>query len=152
MTDGWVDVVAIEQLLYRYAHVLDRGTLDDVMPLFCDDAVLVVDSDGAETRHEGADGVRAWLQTHHYDRAGRIRHLRHKVSTPMIDVAGDTATSVSYLDADGVDTRTDSSRVTTGRYEDRLRRSGDTWRISERRLVFLDRHHYASPRPPRAGG
>ena len=143
MNQPWADIVAIEQVLYRYAHVLDRGTLQEVMPLFHPDAVLTVDSGGDTSRHVGATAAAAWLQDHHYDNAGRIRNMRHKISTPLIDVDGDTATAVSYMDADGVDTANDRGRLTVGRYEDVFARSGDGWLIMERTLIVTDRHRFA---------
>lgn len=144
MTERWADIVAIEQLLYRYAHVLDRGTLHEVMPVFAADAVLIVDNSGNETRHEGAAAVGAWLQEYHYDEAERIRNMRHKISTPLIDVEGDSATAVSYLDADGVDNTNDRGRLTVGRYEDVLARSEAGWVIRRRKLIVTDRHQFAT--------
>lgn len=144
MTQHWADVVAIEQLLYRYAHTLDRGTADEATLLFDTDAVLTVDNAGSETTYTGVSGIRGWLQTYHYDQAGRIRNMRHKISAPLIDVDDNSATSVCYLDADGVDTATEKGRVTVGRYEDLLVRSDGAWLIQERKLIVTDRHHYGT--------
>jgi hypothetical protein len=88
--------------------------------------------------------VAAWLQAYHFDNAARIRNMRHKISAPLIDVDGDTATAVSYLDADGVDVAADRGRLTTGRYEDVLARSRDRWVIRQRTLYITDRHHFAA--------
>ena len=142
-TEYWADVVAIEQVLYRYAHVLDRGTAAEAIQLFTHDAKLTVDNAGAETHYVGADAVRDWMQTYHYDQAGRIRNMRHKIATPLIQVDGDSATSVCYLDADGVDTANERGRVTVGRYEDVLVRSGERWLIQDRTLIITDRHRFA---------
>ena len=143
MTEQWADVVAIEQLLYRYAHVLDRGTAAEAILLFASDATLTVDNAGAEKTYAGAEAVQGWMQTYHYDQAGRIRNMRHKISAPLIDVGGDAATSVCYLDADGVDTASERGRLTVGRYDDVLSRSDSGWLIQNRTLIITDRHHFA---------
>ncbi len=145
MSEQWADVVAIEQVLYRYAHTLDRGTAAQAIVLFHFDALLIVNNVGAETRYPGAAEIRRWMQTYHYDQAGRIRNLRHKISAPLIEVDGDSATSVSYLDADGVDASTDRGRLTAGLYEDELKRSDAGWLFTKRALIVTDRHHFAAP-------
>ncbi|MGI9624936.1 MAG: nuclear transport factor 2 family protein [Acidimicrobiales bacterium] len=137
------DVVAIEQVLYRYAHILDRGTIDEALDLFAAEATLITEMGGGRTHHEGRAAVREWLQTYHFDRAGRIRNMRHKVSTPLIEGDSTRATAVSYLDADGVDTGSGRGRVTVGRYEDLFERSGHRWLISERQIMIADRHYFA---------
>jgi ketosteroid isomerase-like protein len=46
------DIVAIEQLLNRYCHLLGRGDVAGVVGLFADDAVLVPVYEG-DARHAG---------------------------------------------------------------------------------------------------
>lgn len=145
MSDQWADVVAIEQLLYRYAHILDRGTAAEAILLFDTDSVMIINNVGTETRYPGAAEIQGWMQTYHYDQAGRIRNMRHKISAPLIDVDGDAATAVCYMDADGVDTGTERGRLTVGLYEDVLTRSPRGWLIKQRTLIVTDRHHFAAP-------
>jgi hypothetical protein len=63
------------------------------------------------------------------------RGLRHTISTAAIEVDGDEATSVCYLDADSIDIRTGSRSLAGGRYLDRLVRRDGRWLIRERRIV-----------------
>lgn len=135
-------VTAIEQLLNRYCHRLDRGDVDGVMALFTDDAVLEPTYEG-EAAHVGRDAVAAWYA--HYGRTvvAAARGLRHKISTTVIDVDGDRAESVCYLDADSVSAESGRRTLVGGRYEDALRREGGVWRISRRRIVI----DYASTLP-----
>jgi hypothetical protein len=128
------DLLAIEQLLHRYCHVLDRGTVDEIAELFHRDAVLlpVYESDD---RHVGRDAVRSWYA--HYDKTLRagVRYLRHKIECPTIEISGDTATSISYLDADAIHKETDEPMIFIGRYDDKLIRDGGRWWFKERKII-----------------
>lgn len=132
MTD---DIVAITQLLNRYCHHLDRGEVEALLRLFADDAVLIPEYEGSG-EHTGMDAIRAWYQTYARNVVGGTSGLRHKISTPMIDVDGDRATSVCYLDADSVSRESGKRSLAGGRYEDELRREGDGWRLVRRRIVI----------------
>jgi ketosteroid isomerase-like protein len=136
------DQVAIEQLLNRYCHKLDRGEIDAVVELFADDAVLIPAYEG-DARHTGRAAVRAWYTRYAANTIAAVRGLRHKISTAMIEVDGDSATSVCYLDADSVNLQTGKRSLVGGRYEDRFVRTPDGWRIAERRIVI----DYASTLP-----
>lgn len=54
----------------------------------------------------------------------------------MIDVTGDHADSVCYLDADSVSRANGRRSLVGGRYEDRLVRTDAGWRFAERRIVI----------------
>jgi ketosteroid isomerase-like protein len=129
------DQVAIEQLLNRYCHKLDRGEVDAVVELFTADAVLVPAYEG-DTRHAGRAAVHAWYARYAANTVAAVRGLRHKISTAMIEVDGDTATAVCYLDADSVNPKTGQRSLVGGRYEDRLVRTPAGWRLCERRIVI----------------
>jgi len=129
------DIVAITQLLNHYCHRLDRGEIDAVVGLFADDAVLVPEYEG-RGEHAGIEAIRAWYQTYARNVVGGTTGLRHKVSTPMIEVDGDRATSVCYLDADSVSKETGKRSLAGGRYEDELRREAGGWRLTRRRIVI----------------
>lgn len=128
------DQVAIEQLLNRYCHKLDRGEIDAVIELFADDAVLIPEYEGSAI-HSGRDAVRAWYTRYGANTVAAVRGLRHKISTAMIDVDGDTAASVCYLDADAISLVNGRRTLSGGRYEDRLVRTPAGWRITERRII-----------------
>jgi hypothetical protein len=128
------DQMAIEQLLNRYCHVLDRGTVDEVVDLFHRDAVLLPAYE-SDDRHVGRDAVREWYAD--YDRTLRanVRYLRHKISPPLIEISGDRATSVCYFDADAIPTGMDQSMMLVGRYDDKLVKEGGRWLFEERKIV-----------------
>ena len=63
------------------------------------------------------------------------RSLRHTISSPMIQVDGNQATSVCYLDADGVDSDSGRALQVLGRYEDRLIKDDGRWWIAERAII-----------------
>jgi len=129
------DQVAIEQLLNRYCHKLDRGEIEAVVELFAEDAVLIPEYEGG-ARHAGRGAVHAWYTHYGATTIAAVRGLRHKISTVMIDVSGDQASAVCYLDADSVNRQTGKRSLVGGRYEDRLVRTAEGWRISERRIVI----------------
>jgi uncharacterized protein (TIGR02246 family) len=129
-----LDVIAIEQLLNRYCHKLDGGDVAAVMALFADDAVLLPEYEGSE-RYQGREAIEAWYRRYSTRAGESVRGLRHKISTAMIDVDGDHARSVCYLDADSVDPSTGARSLAGGRYEDELVRRDGVWLIYRRRIV-----------------
>lgn len=128
------DQVAIEQLLNRYCHKLDRGDIDAVVELFAEEAVLIPEYEGDAT-YAGKAAVRGWYTRYGANTVAAVRGLRHKISTAMIEVEGDVATSVCYLDADAINLKTGQRSLSGGRYEDRLARTADGWRITQRRII-----------------
>lgn len=136
------DVIAIEQVLNRYCHKLDRGDVAAVVALFAEDAVLIPEYEGTGP-HEGREAIKAWYTRYTANTTTGTRGLRHKISTAMIEVNGDRAASACYLDADSVDPKTGARSLAGGRYEDKLVRRGGAWLISERRIIV----DYASTLP-----
>jgi uncharacterized protein (TIGR02246 family) len=120
---------AVRDLIARYAQLIDRGRLDDVLALFADDAVL--EAADLPPAH-GRDAIRAVFA----GAAARLAAatprplIRHHVTSVQVDVLGpDTAEAASYfiaLGAGGVDH--------WGRYRDRLVRRPDGWRFASRRV------------------
>ena len=135
------DIVEIEQLLNRYCHAVDRGTVSDIMEVFHEDAVLLV---AAHTRgnggiraesFKGKEAVRGWYENYDKTARDRTRSLRHTISTPMIHVDQNMATSVCYLDADGIDSDSGTAFQVLGRYEDKLIKDEGRWWIAERAII-----------------
>ncbi len=126
--------MAIQQLLHRYCHALDRGSVDEVVEFFHRDGVLLPAYE-SDARYVGRDAVRDWYTK--YDRTLRanVRYLRHKISCPVIEISGNKATSVCYLDADAIPTGSDESMVLLGRYEDKLLKDSGRWWFAERKIV-----------------
>jgi hypothetical protein len=128
------DIIEIQQLLHRYCHVLDRGTIEEIIDVFHRDAVLLPRYQGNES-FSGRDTIRAWYQNYKKTVKDSVRNLRHKVTCPWIQVSGNEATSVCYLDADYVNKSTAEVVVAAGRYEDKLVKDEGRWWIKEREIL-----------------
>ena len=133
------DQVAIQQLLHRYCHALDRGSVDEVVELFHPDAVLLPAYE-SDARHVGREAVRGWYEN--YDRTLRanVRYLRHKISSPVIEVSGNRATSACYLDADAIPAGFEEPIVLGGRYDDELVKDEGRWWFKERKIIGYYSH------------
>ena len=131
-----LDLAEIQNLLNQYCHAVDRGSVDDILAVFHRDAVLRPRYLGEDV-HNGIDAIRAWYTD--YDRKVRstVNPMRHKITAPYVQVDGDRATSVSYLDADFVSNANGEMGVATGRYEDQLVKDQGRWWISER-VILVD--------------
>jgi hypothetical protein len=128
------DYVAIQQLLHKYCHAVDRGTADDVAALFHRDGVLLPRYESDE-RYEGREAVRGWYARYMEDFRAKVRYLRHKVESAVIEVAGNEATSVCYLDADSIAISTNIPSVAFGRYDDKLIKDEGRWWFRERTII-----------------
>ncbi|TMA51901.1 MAG: nuclear transport factor 2 family protein, partial [Deltaproteobacteria bacterium] len=100
------DHLAIQQLLHKYCHAVDRGTLDEIADLFHRTAVLLPRYESDE-RYEGREAVRGWYARYIENFRSKVRYLRHKIESPVITITGNEATSVCYLDADSITASTD---------------------------------------------
>lgn len=138
------DIVAIEQVLYRYCHAVDRGTADEVAALFHQDGTLMPLYSG-EPPCRGRAAVREWYAKYHRDFRSRYDHLRHLVASPVIDVSGSEASAKSYLIADAVSKETGKAMLVAGFYEDRMKKDGGRWYFMERQI-----HVYHAMEPPKA--
>lgn len=125
------DIAAIHNLLHQYCHAVDRGSVDDIMEVFHSEAVLRPVYLGDQA-HEGAAAVRVWYTDYDQKVRASVSRMRHKIMSPYVEVQGDEATAVSYLDADFVPKGAERMGLATGRYEDRLKKENGAWRISER--------------------
>lgn len=128
------DYAAVLQLLYRYCHVIDRGTLDQIVALFHHDAVLLPRYESTE-RYEGREAVRGWYERWIAESRVAVRHLRHTITAPVIEVAGNEATAVCYVDVDSIPISTNKPWVAYGRYEDKLIKDGGRWWFRERTII-----------------
>ena len=121
------DIVAVQQAVAAFNHCVDFGDGETFGGLFTEDGVL----DMGHLRIEGRPALRDFA----VGVKDRVANPRHIVSNTWVDVTGDTATARSYAQVyatlDGVTT----VLKTTGRYEDKLVRTGEGWRFYERRFV-----------------
>jgi ketosteroid isomerase-like protein len=128
--EGW-ELVARERIrdtIARYAHLVDRGRIDELVALFTEDGTLEA-GDGPPAR--GREAIRAvFLGTGSRLASVAARPLiRHHVSNVLIDVEGpDAATASSYFLA-----VTERGPDHWGRYRDRLARHGERWLLAYRR-------------------
>ena len=131
------DQLASTSLLNQYCHAVDRGSVDEIVALFAEDAVLLTpyQSDG---RFAGRAAIRAWYENYDSEvRAGR-RYRRHRISVPFIRIDRDRATAVCYLDSSAVIGDPSFINVSGGRYDDKLSKVDGIWLFQER---VINIHH-----------
>lgn len=138
------DIVAIEQVLYRYCHAVDRGTAEEVAALFHERGTLVPIYSG-EAPRQGRPAIREWYATYMRDFRSTVDHLRHCVASPAIEVSGNEASARTYLIADCIPKSTGKPVIVAGLYEDRFVKDGGRWYFADRRI-----HVFHSMEPPKA--
>ncbi|HEV8715194.1 MAG TPA: nuclear transport factor 2 family protein [Candidatus Binatia bacterium] len=129
------DHLAIQQLLHKYCHVVDRGTAEEVAALFHRDAVLLPRHESDE-RYEGREAVHGWYQRYMENFRAKVRYLRHKIESPVIEITGNEATSVCYLDADSITASVNEANVAFGRYDDKFVKDEGRWWFKERAIIL----------------
>lgn len=123
------DLLAINQLFIDYGEHLDAGDFDAYAALFAEDGEVML---GPMGRARGRAEIRALMAGM---LAGRVGSTFHIVSSPRIDLRGDTATStvmwsVATTADDGL------ARLSmVGHHVDDLVRTADGWRFRRRRGV-----------------
>lgn len=127
------DLIAIQQLLSAYCHRVDRGDAAEVAALFCPDGVLKPHYDGPYEL-VGREAVQSWYAFYHENFRAGVRHLKHMITSPLIEVDGDTGTGVAYLLATAVDRNNGQAFMVTGTYYDRYERNSGAWLFAERRI------------------
>jgi 3-phenylpropionate/cinnamic acid dioxygenase small subunit len=127
-----IDERDIRNVAFRYCRALDTkdwALLDEV---FLPDATGEL---GTPTTLVGIEAIRGRIQK----ALGHLDDSQHLVGNHEIDVTGDTATHRCYLQAQHI--RADASGspnyIVAGRYEDRLVRTPDGWRIAHRTLTVM---------------
>ena len=113
------EIVAIQQVLHKYCHVVDRGAVDEIGDLFQKDAVLLPAYESNE-RYKGRAAVKGWSANYDNKLRASVRFLRHTIESPVIEVSGNEATSTCYLDADAIIKSTDKPMIVFGRYDDKF--------------------------------
>ena len=131
-----IDEAAIRRVIDRYCHAVDRGTADDVAALFHPAGRLVANFEENNDGHNGREAVREWYANYHKNFRAKLTHLRHKISNIQIDLAGDEARVVSYLDGDLIVKDETQPRQVIGRYDDRFVRDDGEWYFAERAIIL----------------
>ncbi|MGH8595745.1 MAG: nuclear transport factor 2 family protein, partial [Gammaproteobacteria bacterium] len=123
------DLLAAQQLLYRYCFAVDMGTLDEVMALFAPECDLIVEPGGV---FNGRAAVQRWYAALV---AKRMDVLRHLTSNQVVDLDGECAHSKSYWDAVG-DLKGEAM-VAAGFYEDDLCKFEGEWKYVKK-IIRID--------------
>ena len=119
---------AIRDTVARYAHLVDRGRIDELVELFTEDGTLEA---GDRPPARGRAAIRAFfLETGKRLASAATRPLiRHHVSNVVIELSGsESASAEAYFLA-----VTERGPDHWGRYRDRLARIGARWLFAYRR-------------------
>lgn len=142
MNTSVTDVLELQELVWNYAYCIDVGVSEEYfIDLFTEDALLLSPVTG---RYDGADGVRKFYRNS--AEMKKSRQVRHVITNPRIEVAGDVAKIRAYLvgvttkkagagEASGLSGSTGAPH--TGEYAIVARRVAGRWRM-HRRVVCLD--------------
>lgn len=125
-----VDRAAIVDLTIAYTWALDTKSWDDLDRVFLADAT----ADLTEDLH-GVEAIKARVRRTLAD----LDASQHIVSNHHVVIEGDEASCRCQLQAQHVrrSARGGPNFIVGGRYEDRLVRTDDGWRIAHRRLVIV---------------
>lgn len=121
--DPAADRDAIRDLLARYTYNGDRGRVAELVACFAEDGLL--EFPGA--RAQGPEAILAVLTSG--TRNSELTFVRHHITNPLIEVAGDTATARSYFAV-----HSDNGPDHSGTYDDKLVRTEAGWRFAQRRV------------------
>lgn len=128
------DLLEIQQLIYRYAWLIDTRDFDGLERVF---------APGAEVHYNVFGGVKqVWPELKSFLRMGLSLHrvTQHQMSNPMVDLDGDRAAARTYGNLVHVQELLDgkpSYVVQHAIYTDALERRPEGWRITSRRLDNL---------------
>lgn len=126
---------AIVALTHAYCWALDSHRWDDLEQVFTPDATAVLGS--PELR--GVEAIKRRIE----QALGSLDDSQHMVNTHEVRIDGDTATSRCYFHAQHVRRAAAEQGtggrhyIVAGRYEDRLVRTAEGWRIARRELITM---------------
>ena len=127
-----VDEQAIIDVAIRYCWALDTRNWGELHTVFVDDATATL---GEARDLVGIDAIAARCR----EALEPLDASQHMVSTHQVAIDGDVATHRCYIHAQhhrrGL--REGKNYVVGGRYEDRLVRTPEGWRIAERTLTVM---------------
>jgi 3-phenylpropionate/cinnamic acid dioxygenase small subunit len=125
------DAVAITNLLYRYAELIDAGDYEGIGAHL---AHAVITADGAEGETRGADAVAAMYHatTRKYEDGTPL--TKHVITNPIVEVDGLTATCRSYYTVLQKAGDAPLRPIITGHYRDEFEKVDGEWRFSRRHM------------------
>lgn len=127
-----LDERAIVDVAVRYCWALDTRDWDALCDVFLPDATADLASGTALV---GVEAIAARCEA----ALGHLDSSQHIVSTHQVDIDGDAATHRCQLHAQHTRAAAagGANYVVGGRYEDRMVRTADGWRIAHRGLVMM---------------
>jgi 3-phenylpropionate/cinnamic acid dioxygenase small subunit len=130
---GIPDAIAITNLLYRYAELIDAGDYEGIGEHL---AHAVITTDGSDHETRGADAVAAMYHatTRKYEDGTPL--TKHVITNPIVDVADDgmTGTCRSYYTVLQKAGDAPLRPIITGRYRDEFEKVDGEWRFSRRHM------------------
>ena len=116
------DVIEIQMLYARYNTAIDTGDGETFGGLFVADGVF----NPGHTLCEGQEAISEFaVKTHEM-----MPLMRHNATNVVVDGEGDAATGSAFLL--GYIAGPEYKVITTGRYLDKLTKTADGWRFTER--------------------
>ena len=125
------DEKAIIDLTIAYTWALDERRFDDLRTIFAADATAEL----AGVRCDGLEAIIARIR----GALMKVDASQHVISNQQVRVDGDTATCRCYLVGQHIKRGLPGGEhfIMSGTYSDRLARTADGWRITERSLEIL---------------
>jgi 3-phenylpropionate/cinnamic acid dioxygenase small subunit len=129
--ERWNDVLAIRDVIDRYAAALDRRDWQHLRSCFTPECHADYEGFASWTEREP---LVAWLDTIHRDLGPTL----HRITNHQVEVDRDRARATSYFDALLQLRQQDQDLLhVVGKYVDELVRTHEEWRICERRVETI---------------
>ena len=127
MSGDPADKLAVTELLYRYAELVDAGDFDGVGELLGRGSFMGV---------SGAHRIAKLFATttRRFPEHGNTTRTRHLVLNPIVEVTGDTATARSTFCVVQHTEAISLQPIVVGRYQDSFIRDDHGWYFTERRV------------------
>jgi 3-phenylpropionate/cinnamic acid dioxygenase small subunit len=127
------DAVAVTNLLYRYAELIDAGDYEAIGVHL---AHAVITADGSDDETAGADAIAAMYHasTRKYENGTPL--TKHVITNPIVEVADDgaRATCRSYYTVFQKVDGTPLQPVIAGHYRDEFAKVDGEWRFTRRHM------------------
>ncbi|HET9078419.1 MAG TPA: nuclear transport factor 2 family protein [Acidimicrobiales bacterium] len=125
-----MDRQAVEDVLYRYASTIDQKDYARLRSVFTDGAVAQY---GEGPEMHGADTIVEWIREMCVTQG--FQHHLINVYHVDFDADGDEARTLTYHTSHQIRTaEPDTDTLIVGRYRDVVRRTGDGWKIVDKRM------------------